>query len=241
MSMFKVIEYWIKDNQQTCLAEKNRGYRKRGQLKPGHWCFCGPGQHKVWCRSCPHKPNGAWDHIARKMAQTFEKAPRTLYCAEPFSKGDVKSKKGRETIHFQSTAQTKTMVIRTFGKRSIMHLRRSERLVCSVQSKHTGARHRTRTFHSRSHEPDTPKRSNCFGGPKAKTAKTIAQVSHEAGFSAAVGNGHLLVTRLSIEKIGRWTISCRESIHYFAAIQTQNWYVLLCDNVCIGLVWERGH
>ena len=47
------------------------------------------------------------------MTQKFEASQPIFYCAEPLLKGDVKSKKGKETTHFQCTTQTKTIVIRT--------------------------------------------------------------------------------------------------------------------------------
>ena len=61
-----------------------------------------------------NKPNGAWDHVARKMTQKFEEASHAFFDrAEPFSNGDLKSEKGKQTILFQSTTQTKTIFIRT--------------------------------------------------------------------------------------------------------------------------------
>ena len=43
------------------------------------------------------------NRIARKMTQKFEEASHPIFCcAEPFLKRDLKSKKGKETIHFES-------------------------------------------------------------------------------------------------------------------------------------------
>ena len=47
-----------------------------------------------------------------KLTPKFEEASHTFFYAEPFSKGDLKSKKGNQTIHCQSTTQTKTSIIR---------------------------------------------------------------------------------------------------------------------------------
>ena len=46
--------------------------------------------------------------IARRMTQKFEEeASHPIFCcAEPFLQGDLKSKKDKETIHFQCTTQT---------------------------------------------------------------------------------------------------------------------------------------
>ena len=66
---------------------------------------------------------------------------------------------GQEDIHFQSTPQTQTIVIRTFFMRSIVHRRRGlSRLIGTVKTK----------TQSRSRELDPPQRSNGFGKPYAK-------------------------------------------------------------------------
>ena len=66
MSMFNDIEYWIKDSEETCLANGKEVTEYARQLRFCHCCFCGRGQEKVWYRTCTSKPNGAWDHIARR-------------------------------------------------------------------------------------------------------------------------------------------------------------------------------
>ena len=69
-------------------------------------------------------PNGAWDSIARKMTQKFEEASHPFFCSERFLKEDLKSLKGKYTIHFHGTTQTKTMFDRTIL--ACNQLRRSE-------------------------------------------------------------------------------------------------------------------
>ena len=53
--------------------------------------------------------------------QKFEEVSHPIfYCVERFSKGDLKSKKGKQIIHFQvqSTTHTKTIIIRTILARN---------------------------------------------------------------------------------------------------------------------------
>ena len=72
-------------------------------------CFCGLGQERVGYRASSDKPAGEWDRIAKEMTEKFEETSQPMFhCAEPFLKGDLKSKNGKETIHCQSTTQTKT-------------------------------------------------------------------------------------------------------------------------------------
>ena len=66
ISMFNDIEYWIKDTEETCLADGKEVTENARQLRFCHCCFCGRGQEKVWYRTCTSKSNGAWDHIVMK-------------------------------------------------------------------------------------------------------------------------------------------------------------------------------
>ena len=60
----------------------------------------------------------------QKMAQTFEEASHPICCCdEPLSKEDLKSKKGRQTFHFQSTTQTKNHHAFYLGMQPVVHLR----------------------------------------------------------------------------------------------------------------------
>ena len=71
--------------------------------------FYGLGQEKVWYRSFLDKPNGAWDHTAKKMSQKFAEASHPgFFCAEPLSKGDS----------FSEYGSNKIIVVRTILARS---------------------------------------------------------------------------------------------------------------------------
>ena len=85
-------------------CKRNRVYRIREAFQVR--CFCVPRQEKVWYHSCSNRPNGVWDRIAKEMTLKFEEASHPIfYCSEPLSEGDLKSKKGKQTIHFLSTIQ----------------------------------------------------------------------------------------------------------------------------------------
>ena len=115
MSMSNDIERWTEDYVQRCLAIATEITKFAKQFKFGHF-FCGPGPQRVGYRSCSNKPNGAWKRIVRRMTQIFEETAHQVcffFKAELFSKGDVKSKEGKQTIHFRSTTQTKETIVRT--------------------------------------------------------------------------------------------------------------------------------
>ena len=113
MSMVRDIEWWTQNNLRTCLADVTEATEYANLFKLGNWCFCRSGQENVWYRSCSNKHNGAWERIVRNMIQTFEETSHPIFSgAQPFSKGDVKSKKGMQTIHHQSTTKTKDIIFR---------------------------------------------------------------------------------------------------------------------------------
>ena len=165
----------------------------------GSLWFCGLGQEREWCRTS--------SDIARKITQKFEEASHpTFYCAEPFLKGDLKSKKGKETIHFQSTTRTKTSVIRFIFERNQLCIYAS--LIRTIKTKklvivkHQNFLKPTSRIHPK-------QRPTCFA--RAKDSKTIARVSQDAGFPAEVCKWHHFVTRPSIKREGKWSLVCRSN------------------------------
>ena len=143
-----------------------------------------------------------------------------LFCSEPFFKRDLMSKKGQQTVHFQSMTQTKTIIIRTIlgCNQSCIHaavcvlgLTKTKKLVVVKDQIFPQTRH--------SHELDTPKRSNSFGGPNARQQR---QKHH----CSSVTRGKFLSKswqRPILWEDGRWYA---ERKHYLAAIQIHNWNAL---------------
>ena len=144
MSTFNDIEYWVKDNQQECLANATDSTEYAKQFKLGHWCSCGLGQEKVWYRTCSNKPNGAWDQIARKMTQKFEEASHPIFsCGEPtilYRRSQVEEEQADHSLS-EYDSNNDNQYSHCFGMQSVMHLCRSVCLVRSEQSKKE-ARHR---------------------------------------------------------------------------------------------------
>ena len=94
------------------------------------------------------------------MTCNFEEPPHPIfYCAEPFLKGDLKSKKGKQTKHFQVSYKD-NQYSQYFGMQSVLYLRRSVvfGLISTLKNKEP-------------RELDTPKRSSCFGRPNATQRK----------------------------------------------------------------------
>ena len=114
MSMFNDMEYCNAGDLLNCLENAREVTEYAEQFQLGHWCFYGPGQESVLFRTSSDKPAGKWHRISMTMTQDLEGAKHPiLFCAEPFLKAALKYKKGKPAIHFQSTTQTKTVIICT--------------------------------------------------------------------------------------------------------------------------------
>ena len=131
------------------------------------------------------------------MQQKFEEAARPLFfCAELFSNVDLKSKKGNQTIHLQSTTQAKTIIVRRTGACNplcvyaacvvglISTIEIKKLIVVKVQS---FQQETSRTCHTEKYLTGLGNRMRDNEG-----RKTVAPVSQEAGFSAEVGKRPIL-------------------------------------------------
>ena len=101
MSMFNDISWGSKDNEQECelSAKLVSLYAKR--FSPGRWSFLGPGSEKKWYSIHKSKPQGEWDRVAELMMINFGESGYPVFrSTSPFSRGVLKSKGGKLSIHF---------------------------------------------------------------------------------------------------------------------------------------------
>ena len=121
-------------------------------------------------------------------------------------------------MHFQSTSQTKTIIIRTMLACSQLCIHAAVCVCVCVwldqYDQNKEARHREGPelsiddLANFDHRKDPTAWGNRMRDNK--NSKTMPQVSQEAGRSAEVGKGHLFATRPSVTREGRWTRVCRE-------------------------------
>ena len=212
------------------------------QCKLRHWCFCGPGQEEYGI-ACSNKPNGAWDRIARETTQIFEEASHPIFhCAELFSTGDVMSKRSRQTVHFQSTTQTKTIIFHTFLACSQLCIYAA---VCDwfdrcnrnqEDHRREGLKLATAHLTKLAHRKGLTASGNRMRDNEVN-CKIVAEVSQEAGVSTELGKKQCFVTRLSLDDSEGSTLVRRE----FALPPSDRNSHLLCAlkiNVHIGPIWE---
>ena len=98
MSMFNDIE-WTK-NYEKCISnfEEVRNYEMK--FLQGHWTFLIPGSEEKWYRDS-HDQKGQWNCTANKMVQRFKETGHPVFkSTSALSRGILKQRKGRCTIHF---------------------------------------------------------------------------------------------------------------------------------------------
>ena len=190
MSMFNDIAYRKPGNEQKCFENATEVTEYAKQFQLGHWCFCGFGRDSGTVRARTHQA-GEWDRISWKMKFEGTSHP-TSYFDESNLKGDLKSQTGKETIHVQSTTDTKAIVIRTFCACNPLCL-------CVRTHQNKEARHRDvpelseADLMNLTHRKDLTASGDRMRDSKRSNA-TTAQVSQVAGFSAEVGKGQYFVT-----------------------------------------------
>ena len=80
-----------------CRKVKNYAMR----FSQGHWKFVGPGQEEKWCGSSSYAQKGEWCSTANIMVQRFKETGHLVFKSiSALSRGILKRKKGKETVHF---------------------------------------------------------------------------------------------------------------------------------------------
>ena len=98
MSMFNDILWKTDDENCISNAEKVKNYAKK--FLPGHWTFLGPGSEKRLYGDS-HDQRGQWDRTANKMVHQFKETGHRIFTSTgALSRGILKQKRGRSTIHF---------------------------------------------------------------------------------------------------------------------------------------------
>ena len=76
----------------------------------GHWTFLGPGSDEKWCGGS-HDQKGQWNCTSTKMGQRFKETGHPIFnSTNAFSRGNLKQRRGRCTIHFNGDFLGTTLV-----------------------------------------------------------------------------------------------------------------------------------
>ena len=115
MPMFNDIIWWIKDNEQECIANATLVSLFAKRFPAGRWSFLGPGSEKKWYSNYNERPRGEWDRVADLLMIKFRGSGHPLFRAtSPLSRGTLKSKGGGKlSIHLCADGDTIETVLRT--------------------------------------------------------------------------------------------------------------------------------
>ena len=112
MSMFNDIVWNANDENCVSNAEKVKNYAKR--FSAGYWTFLGPGSEGKWYGRTDHNQKGQWNCTADKMAQQCkETGPPVLKGVSALSRGVLKQKKGKTSIHFNGYSMNTELLFQT--------------------------------------------------------------------------------------------------------------------------------
>ena len=113
MSMFNDIDWTMEGNDGICISnsEKVKDHAKR--FWQGHWTFLGPRDEKKWYGPLSYTPEGHWDSTANLMVERFKDAGHPVFKSiSALSRGILKKKNGRDTIHFSADASNTELLFR---------------------------------------------------------------------------------------------------------------------------------
>ena len=113
MSMFNDIDWTRKGNDGICISnsEKVKTYAKR--FSQGHWTFLCPGDEKKWYGTLHYTPEGKWDTTATQMVERCKDTGHPeIKSISALSRGILKKKNNRDTIHFNADASNTELLFR---------------------------------------------------------------------------------------------------------------------------------
>ena len=105
--------HW-KKNDENCIsnAEKVKNYAMKFAQR--HWTFWGPGSEEKWYASSSCAQTGERDSTANKMVQRFEETCHPVFKSiSALSRGILKHKKGKSTIHFNGDSTNTELLFQT--------------------------------------------------------------------------------------------------------------------------------
>ena len=112
MSMFNDIVWHTNDENCVSNAEKVKNYAMR--FSKGHWKFLGPDPEEKWYRSSHQAQKGQWNCTAAKMVQRFKETGLLVFKSiSALSRGILKQKKGKTSIHFNGDSRNKELLFQT--------------------------------------------------------------------------------------------------------------------------------
>ena len=114
MTMFNDIDWSNRKNDENCISNAQRVKDYAMTFLQGHWTFPCRGSEERWYGKSCYALKGEWDSTANKMVQRFKETSHTVFNRiSALSRGILKKKKGRDTIHFTGDSTNTELFFQT--------------------------------------------------------------------------------------------------------------------------------
>ena len=124
-----------KNDDDNCISNAQDVKNYAMKFLPGHWAFLGPGSEEKW-KGASHDQKGQWNCTANKIVQRFNETDHLAFkSTSALSRGILKQRRGRCTIHFNGDFfyKYRTLVPHSSLCQSAQYLRSSCELVLSIR------------------------------------------------------------------------------------------------------------
>ena len=113
MSMFNDIGWTRTKKWWNLYYEFRKSQGIWGKIIARTWTFLCPGDEKKWYGTLPNTPEGKWDSTVTQMVQRFKDTGHPEFKSiNALSRGILKKKNNRDTIHFNADASNKELLFR---------------------------------------------------------------------------------------------------------------------------------
>ena len=103
----------ISKNDDNCISNSEKVKNYAMKFPQGHWTFLGSGSEEKWYGSSSYAQKG-WDSTANKMVQQFKETGHLAFeSISALSRGILKLKKGKSTIHFNGHSMNTELLFQT--------------------------------------------------------------------------------------------------------------------------------
>ena len=113
MSMFNDIDWTKKANDGICISnsEKPRNTRRDSRMDTGRFWVL--ETKRKWYGTFPSTPEGKWDSTTTQMVNLFKDRGHPVFLSiRASSRGILKKKSGRDTMHFNAGASNTELLFR---------------------------------------------------------------------------------------------------------------------------------
>ena len=124
------IDWTRRRNSEKCISNAERVKNCAKRFSRGRWTFLGPGDEKKRYGTLSYTPEGKWDSIATELVGHFKETGHPVFKSiSASSRGILKRKGGRVTIHINADSSNRTLVSHISLSKSGQYLRSSYKVV----------------------------------------------------------------------------------------------------------------